>query len=840
MSATKAIPDSSRKRRWLRLADRRIRTKLTLLVALPVVLVLLLTGYTGLTSLSATAQTGTARQLVDVGATGARLTEQLQQERAMAALLFAQRSTPKAVDAFRQQSTVTDQALAVYSAAQDGLNYSNGLAVALRRLNDQLSALPLLRQDVRSGNDATESSVVFRYSALISALLGYEQSLSQADIDADTADGLRAISTLSQGIEALGSLQVTVVPAITVNSLTPAAQQQVIAADAAFSSSQEGFRQLAPASWQVLLTSQRGSKQILTGERLHATVVRTDADTDLDLGVGAAGWVNAMTARMQQLHQVEGQFLTEDLAAVTRERDQQRRSTVVLGLIVAVCLLAVLAIGWWVTRSMTAPLARLAAEATEVARTVLPQMESRLNKRGVTRQELDEAIAAASRPLPVPGDDEIGQVIAAFNDARGTAARVAAGQTEFREIVAAAFKTQAYEQGNRIDVITTTLDEREREDYDNPERLRQWYEFDQLVTTLLRSVGTMQLFSGGRVGQPRSGPLRLPDVVTAAVSRVEDYQRVEHHTVPLEVMVDGDLVDELIHLLVELLTNAIRFSDAPVEVTAKHTRERLYMEIRDHGLGLDEQQQREMQQRIDHFLLDDFTARHYGLAAVGLIAARRGITVELNSLAKDGTSVNIAVPAPWFWHQPVELPSMDERPSPTRQMTTPAAMPVRPVTPVPTALPTMASAGAGLATTMLLPAVAARPPMAISAAIDATVVLPALTWAPTTMPDGPQAGRPLPIYETVAAGHPLFDPHASVEQVVRSIRVDWVQPEPGPQVPQQELLTASGLPVRVPGSSAPADPVPVAPVVPRPRDARAGRAQWSSFGKSSAAFVNSR
>lgn len=138
MSAAKPIPGVGRKRRWLRLTDRRV-TKLTLLVALPMILVLLLAGYTALTSLSATAQTGTARQMVDVGTAGARLIEQLQQERTMAALLFAWRSTTKAVDAFRQQSTVTDQALAVYSAPQEGLDYSNGLAVALRRLNDQMS-----------------------------------------------------------------------------------------------------------------------------------------------------------------------------------------------------------------------------------------------------------------------------------------------------------------------------------------------------------------------------------------------------------------------------------------------------------------------------------------------------------------------------------------------------------------------------------------------------------------------------------------------------------------------------------------------------------------------------
>lgn len=811
------------KRRWWRLADRRIRTKLTLLVGLPVAVTVLLTGYTAMTSLSATAQTGTARQLVDVGTAGARLTEQLQQERVMAALLFAQGSTPKAIEAYRQQGEITDQALAGYTAAQRGLDYSTGLAVPLRRLNQQLAALPLLRQDVRSGSDATESSVVFRYSALVSALLGFGQSLSQADIAADTADRLRAVSTLSQGIEALGTLQVTVVPAIAAGSLTPAAQQQVIAADAEFSSSQESFRQLAPPAWQALLTSQPGSKQILAGERLHSTVVRTNAGTRLDLGVGAAGWANAMTARMQQLHRIEDQFLSEQLTAVTAERDQQRRDTIVLGIIVAACLSGVGGIGWWVTRSMTAPLVRLAAEATEVATVVLPRMESQLNRRGATRQELDEAIAAAAQSLPVPGNDEIGQVIAAFNDARGSATRVAAGQAKYREIVAAAFKTQAYEQGSRIDVITASLDAREHEDEDDPERLRQWYEFDQLVTTLLRSVGTMQLFAGGRVGQPRSEPFRLTDVVTAAVSRVEDYERVAHSAVPLEVMVDGDLVDELIHLLVELLTNAIRFSAAPhpVEVTAKPTREQLYIEIRDYGLGLNEQQQLEMQQRIDSFLLDEFTARHYGLAAVGLIAARRGIRVKLNSLAKDGTSVDIAVPAPLFWHQPVELPPVMERPAPPRHV------------------PTVPAVVSGPAITMVLPQVPERTAVSASAASEATREFPTLSSPPLALPAGPHAGRPLPIYETVAAGHPLFDRQASADQVLGPVSLDWRLAQPPRPEPVPET-TSNGLPKRVPGSTTPEEPVPVAPVAPRQRDPAAARAQWSSFGASSAAFVRSQ
>ncbi|GAA0547026.1 nitrate- and nitrite sensing domain-containing protein [Paractinoplanes ferrugineus] len=781
-----------------------------LLVTLPVALVLALTAFTAVTSLSATAQTGVARQLVDVGVTGSRLSEQLQRERAAAALVFAQASSPEAIEAYRQQGEVTDRARASFVAAEVGLDTSTGPATVLRRLDTQLAALPLLREQVRSGRDATQSLVVFRYGALISGLLGFGQALSQTDVDSSTADRFRAVSTLARSIEALGVLQVTVVPALSAGEMTPAAQQQVIAADAAFTDSQESFRQLAPPVWQALLTSQPGGKQILAGERLQGVVVQTDASQPLDLGVRPAGWVNAMNARMQQLHQLEDQLLGEELAAVTRERDRQRRDTLVLGILVLTCLVTVAVIGWWVTRSMTAPLVRAAGEATGVALSRLPTMERRLNERGVSRQELDEAIEVAARPLPVPGHDEIGVVIAAFNDVLAIAARIAAGQAQYREIVAEAFKTQAYEQQRRIDAITASLDVQEKSEEDS-QRLQRLFQLDQQVTTLLRSIGTLQLFAGGRVGRPRQEPVRLTDVVTAAVGRVEGYERVEHAKVELEVMVSGDLVDELIHLLAELLHNALRYSakNRPVEVTARPKQDRLYLEIRDYGLGLNAEQQQDMQHRIENFTLDEFTARHYGLATVGLIATRRDITVRLNSLAKDGTSVEIAVPSPLFWRQPVALPPP---PPPSPPPAAPRAVMSRPEV------------------TMQLPAVSPRTRM--PTAVDAATPSQGLAVAEGPQPDWPMPRTAAPIYDTVAAGHPLFNPGASADQVFsRPVTVEFLPAKPPP--PRQAATTAGGLPVRVPGRTA-YDPPPASAVIPQQRDPEAAVAQWSSFGAGSA------
>ncbi|WP_203841787.1 nitrate- and nitrite sensing domain-containing protein [Winogradskya humida] len=787
-------------------------------MALPLALTVAFAAVTAVTVLSAAADIGLAQQLVEVGLAGNRLTEQLQRERAAAALVFTQDSTAAVIESYRAQCEVTDHAAAVFARAQGDRDVTTGVAEPLSRLNQQLEALPLLREQVRSGRDASGSLVTFRYTALAQGLLRYGQALSQADVDADTADRLRAVSVLSQGIEALATLQVTVEPAIAARTLTPAEQQQVIAADAGFTDSRDAFRQLAPPAWQSLLTSQPGGKQIVAGERLHNIVVRTDPDTRLALGTSAVGWVNAMNARTQQLHAVEARFGEEVVQAVAdAHRRQQRNAALIAGLVLA-GLAVVLAFGWRVSRSMTGPLGDLVAEMTTIATVRLPAMETRLSEPNAQIRELDELIADASRPLPVHGDDEIGAVARLFSQVLQLSARIAARQAQFRGIVNVAFTSLSFELHGKIDKLTDALDGLERGEED-PEKLAQLFHLDHLVTGLRRPASTLQLFAGGRVGKAREDPVRVTDVVKAALGRVDGYERVQDRDVDMQILIDGDLVEELIHILVELLTNALSFShpDQPVFVSAHASRNQLFLQVRDRGVGLKADRQIDLQDRVETFHFDTYTAVHHGFAGIGLIAARRGITVQLHSVTTDGTQVEIVVPDRWFRLEP--LPRLDPPPAARRRPTT-----------------------ADPAATMRMPALVSTPPQpppVLVRAADATRELQTVAPAIPAAPQDVVAHEPEPIYQAVAGRNPLFDPAASSQQVLAAVSLQW-QPSPAVVAPAV-TTTQSGLPVRMPRVPQQRDRERSAPAVPaQVRASPKVQAQWASFGQSSASFITAK
>lgn len=186
MTISEASPMPVRQRRWLRLADRPIRSKLTLLVALPLAAIRVKQAY----------------RLVSIGVPAGELTAKLQRERAATAAVFADSGRPAAATAYRQQAAVTDAAADRFVAGRQNLDVPSGLATPLRQVNEQLAGLPLLQEQVPSSQDATDSSTTFKYRALTADLGGYRTAPSQLGVDAETANGLRAASMVSQAVGA--------------------------------------------------------------------------------------------------------------------------------------------------------------------------------------------------------------------------------------------------------------------------------------------------------------------------------------------------------------------------------------------------------------------------------------------------------------------------------------------------------------------------------------------------------------------------------------------------------------------------------------------------------------
>jgi Histidine kinase-, DNA gyrase B-, and HSP90-like ATPase len=114
-------------------------------------------------------------------------------------------------------------------------------------------------------------------------------------------------------------------------------------------------------------------------------------------------------------------------------------------------------------------------------------------------------------------------------------------------------------------------------------------------------------------------------------------------------VVAGDLV----HLLAELLDNALRYSPpiSQVRVSAVHTGNGgLVIEVSDIGLGMAESDLRVANTRLQSGgEVNPYTARHMGLFVVGRLAAQHGLVVRLRSTIagepNSGTTAGVYVPA---------------------------------------------------------------------------------------------------------------------------------------------------------------------------------------------------
>ena len=124
--------------------------------------------------------------------------------------------------------------------------------------------------------------------------------------------------------------------------------------------------------------------------------------------------------------------------------------------------------------------------------------------------------------------------------------------------------------------------------------------------------------------------MAVVDVIRAAVAETEDYKRVVVRTETEEV-VAASAVNDMIHLLAELIENATLFSPSAtkVEVRAERVANGFAIEVEDRGLGIAPDQLADLNARLasppDFDLVD---ADRLGLFVAGLLAAqarRRGV-----------------------------------------------------------------------------------------------------------------------------------------------------------------------------------------------------------------------
>jgi hypothetical protein len=136
------------------------------------------------------------------------------------------------------------------------------------------------------------------------------------------------------------------------------------------------------------------------------------------------------------------------------------------------------------------------------------------------------------------------------------------------------------------------------------------------------------------------------DVLRAAIAEVEDYVRVDVASDSRDAVVGG-AVNDVIHLVAELVENATTFSPPTtrVEIRADTVGTGFAVEIEDRGLGLPAGELAEINQRLaSPPEFDLANSDQLGLFVVGQLAGRHGITVSLRDSPYGGTTAIVLMP----------------------------------------------------------------------------------------------------------------------------------------------------------------------------------------------------
>jgi signal transduction histidine kinase len=353
-----------------------------------------------------------------------------------------------------------------------------------------------------------------------------------------------------------------------------------------------------------------------------------------------------MTASLQATDQIAKRMIDATVPAVTgavkadasaARTEAIRDSAIVLGAIVLALLLVTL-----VARSLVRPLRTLRDSALRVAHEDLAR-------------EIDRVRAGKEpgvvEPIPVHTSEEVGQVAHAVDELHEQAIFLAGEQSRLQLQVGDMFETLSRRSRTLVDQQLSLIDRLERNEED-PDRLDSLFRLDHLAARMRRNGANLLVLAGARVPREQADAVPVAALVNAAASEVEDYTRVVTASVPDSEII-GSVAGDLVHLLAELLDNALRYSPpiSQVRVSGVHTGNGgLVIEVSDIGLGMTESDLRVANTRLQSGgEVTPYTARHMGLFVVGRLAQQHGLVVRLRSTVagepNSGTTAGVYVPS---------------------------------------------------------------------------------------------------------------------------------------------------------------------------------------------------
>lgn len=611
---------------------RTIRARLRRILLVSVTLVLALLAIIIAGEVGRYRDTGSTVRAVSLALAVQDLVHEMQRERGLTNGLLGGDNSLRAVVGDQRRATdaallALDQALADDPAGTD----------QVRSALTQSAGMSANRADVDAHRVDRAASFQF-YSGAIATLNQARPGLDRAQ-DTVLWKGLQALYALGEAKEYTGQERGFLNGVFAAGGFGQGEYVQFLDIRATKQAAVTAFERDATQTQRGLLIAAMRSEESAKASAAEAIAIASTAGPLVE-PVAAGDWWRQMTSVIDSEHEVQTALGDEIRARADELRD---RAALILGAYVLAALLAIAAQVALVVASVRAivrPLARLAAEADDVAGRRLPDL--------IAAWRANDGV---DPPPPDPvriGDRagaEIASVAQAFDRVQSTAYDLASDQALLRRNTTESLANLARRNQNLVRRQLGLISDFEREELD-PKALGNMFELDHLATRMRRNAESLLVLIGESSPRRWSEPIPLSDVIRAGLSEVDDYRRVMLRRVD-DIAIVGSAVSELAHMLAELIENGLSFSppDLEVEIYGRRVGQRYLIAIVDHGVGMPAEQLAIANARLRgeaDFLVAP--TRFLGHYVVGRLARRLGVEVELTVSPVSGVVARLLLP----------------------------------------------------------------------------------------------------------------------------------------------------------------------------------------------------
>jgi signal transduction histidine kinase len=635
------------------LKNWRVRSRLLLLITIPTLTAVVLGGVFIVNSFQSAIAYQRVEQLANLSSAVTQLAGELGNERNSTVQYIADGATGRggtaSASAANLQLVNLAQGLSnpwTAKVRQElmalGAGYPAQVQSDAQNILARLSDLPALRAAALR-TDLPATDVVNGYNVLIAQLLVIDDDVAAGSSDQTLATDVRALSLVSRVTEETSEQAALLTYAYTVGNF-PANVLPALNAAAAEQSADFAQFKVAASPQQVTLYNSTVSGSLVDdANEYEATAIDFgEAGKKLQITPNTA---NEVAGAFSQGPLATQATVDQRIVAETIDRASALRKDAIIlasavGGGVLVVLLVALLLTTIVGRSMVRPLRRLRSGALEVAGVRLPETVRRMSDSDGAGLPLDV------EPIDVDSADEIGEVARAFDQVHREALRLAANEAALRGNVNAMFVNLSRRSQSLVERQIRLIDDLEQGEQDS-DRLSSLFQMDHLATRMRRNSENLLVLAGHDATRRWNQPVALVDVLRAAVSEIEQYERVTLNVQP-GIAVRGHAVNDVVHLLAELAENATSFSSAETPVVvAGHLLSSggVLLDITDQGVGMGAEEMAHANWRLDNPpVVDVAVSRRMGLFVVARLAARHGIRVRLRPASAGGLTALVWLP----------------------------------------------------------------------------------------------------------------------------------------------------------------------------------------------------